>query len=256
MQKLSRRAFLRNGTLLLAGVGVDWSQATDVFADESRPALCIGMVTDLHYADKAAAGTRHYRETLTKLSKAVAQFRQDQLDFVVELGDFVDAAESVEIELEYLKRVEREFAPCCENRHYVLGNHCVDTLTKEEFLAGVGKEQSFYSFDTGDHHFVVLDACFRSDGQPYGRKNSTWTDANIPGEQLTWLRSDLKKVNHKAIVFAHQRLDETKNHSVKNAAEVRRILEESGKVKAVFQATVIKTTCRTSAASTTARWRP
>ena len=37
------------------------------------------------------------------------------------------------------------------------------------------------------------------------------------------------------IVFAHQRLDGSDRHCVKNAAEVRRALEASGRVLAVFQ---------------------
>ena len=37
------------------------------------------------------------------------------------------------------------------------------------------------------------------------------------------------------IVFAHQRLDVQNNHGVKNSAEVRKILESSGNVLAVFQ---------------------
>jgi alkaline phosphatase len=37
------------------------------------------------------------------------------------------------------------------------------------------------------------------------------------------------------IVFAHQRLDEAGQHAVRNAADVRKILESSGKVLAVLQ---------------------
>ena len=37
------------------------------------------------------------------------------------------------------------------------------------------------------------------------------------------------------IVFAHQRLDVKSNHGVKNAAQVRSVLEKSGRVIAVFQ---------------------
>ena len=36
-------------------------------------------------------------------------------------------------------------------------------------------------------------------------------------------------------MFAHQRLDVTNNHGVKNNADVRKVLEASGKVLAVFQ---------------------
>ena len=141
----------------------------------------------------------------------------------------------METEQRYLKTINREFSAISKDRHYVLGNHCVDTLTKTEFLEGVEQEKSYYSFDRGEFHFVVLDACFRNDGEPYGRKNSMWNDANIPAAEVEWLQADLKSTSKKSIVFAHQRLDVSNDHGVKNCPEVRKIIEESGKVLAVFQ---------------------
>ena len=230
--QISRRAFVRNGSLFLLGAAA----AVDLLAaEQARPKLRVGLVTDLHHADKPTRGTRHYRDTLSKLAEAAKQFTIDKPDFVVELGDFIDAADSVEIEQSYLRQVNEVFDTIPAPKHYVLGNHCVDTLTKEEFLAGVGKKEAFYSFDVGNFHFVVLDSCFRSDGQPYGRKNSTWTDANVPAFELDWLQADLKATDKKTIVFAHQRLDDAGQHAVKNAAKVRKALEASGKVRVVFQ---------------------
>jgi alkaline phosphatase len=209
--------------------------STDLLADEPPSSLRVAMVTDLHHADKPASGSRHYRETLDKLEEAANQFKQDEPSFLVELGDLIDAAESVALEQRYLKTINEKFSAICPDRHYVLGNHCVDTLKKEEFLGGVGQAESYYSFDRGDFHFVVLDSCFRSDGQPYGRKNSKWTDANIPAAELDWLESDLSATNKMVVVFAHQRLDVSNNHGVKNNADVRKIFESSNKVLAVFQ---------------------
>ncbi len=230
---LGRRAFLQHGTLLLAAVAtVDPSL---LFADDHKKALRVGLVTDLHHADKPSAGTRHYRETLGKLAEAATQFEKDKVSFVVELGDLIDAADSVDIEQRYLQTINREFSAISKDRHYVLGNHCVDTLTKPEFLEGVEQKESYYSFDRGDFHFVVLDACFRKDGEPYGRKNSKWNDANIPAAEVEWLQADLKATSKQTVVFAHQRLDVSNDHGVKNCPEVRKILEESGKVLAVFQ---------------------
>lgn len=228
----TRRGFLRGGALILAGAGLGLG---DVFGQETRPNLKIGLITDLHYADKPAAGTRHYRETLGKLERAVEQFTRDKVDFTVELGDLVDAAKSVDEETGYLKTINAQFAKIPGDRHYVLGNHCVQTFTKAEFLKGIEREKSHYSCAAAGWHFVVLDACFRSDGEPYGRNNFTWTDSNVPASQLQWLEADLKMAEGKAIVFAHQRLDVTRQHSVKNAEAVRRVLEQSGKVAAVFQ---------------------
>lgn len=228
----SRRGFFVNGVLMLAAPLVSRVARANVGSSET---IRVGLITDLHYADKPAAGSRHYRETLAKLDEASNQFASDKVDFVVELGDFIDAADSVDTELQYLKTVNRQFEKVAKERHYVLGNHCVDTLTSREFLDTVEQPKSYYSFDRGETHFVVLDSCFRSDGQPYGRKNSVWTDANVPAEELEWLQSDLSATHKQTIVFAHQRLDVSNSHGVRNGPDVRRILEKSGHVLAVFQ---------------------
>jgi alkaline phosphatase len=234
--RVGRRAFLANGSLVLASAGLDLASGAGLRAGEvPKKGVRAGLVTDLHYADKKPAGTRHYRETLDKLAEAAARFKKDEAAFVVELGDLIDAADSVETELKYLKRIDKEFVAVSKDRHYVLGNHCVDTLTKREFLDGVGRKEAHYSFDRGGVHFVVLDACFRSDGEPYGRKNSKWTDANVPADELDWLKEDLKGADKPVVVFAHQRLDVATDYGVKNAAAVRKVLEDSKRVLAVFQ---------------------
>jgi alkaline phosphatase len=232
IQQVGRRSFLGSSSLMLVAAPLSLSE---LMAEDKEASLRIGLLTDMHHADKEPAGTRYYRETLGKLKEAASEFQKKQLSFVVELGDFIDAAESVEIEQEYLRTINREFAKLSNDRHYVLGNHCVDTLKKEEFLAEVQQEKSYYSFDRGDWHFIVLDACFRSDGEPYQRKNFEWTDANIPTEELAWLEKDLESTDKKTIVFAHQRLDVSNNHGVKNNAQVRKIFEASKKVQLVLQ---------------------
>lgn len=230
--QLGRRAFLQRSTLTLTAVSCS---ATNLLGDEQQASVRIGLITDLHYAEKAPVGTRHYRKTRVKLEEAALQFEKDEPSFLVELGDLIDAADSVDTEQRYLRTINGQFSQICKDRHYVLGNHCVDTLKKEEFLGGVEQEKSYYSFDRDGVHFVVLDSCFRSDGQPYGRKNFTWTDANMPAAELEWLRGDLSSTDKPVIVFAHQRLDVANSHGVKNNAAVRKVLEESGKVLAVFQ---------------------
>jgi alkaline phosphatase len=230
---IGRRAFLQQGTLLLTAPAV--MNAVSLPAADREAVLRIGLVTDLHYADKAPAGTRYYRETMAKLGEAAARFAQEKPSFIAELGDLIDAADSVDSERQWLSAINREFSAVSQDRHYVLGNHCVDMLTKAEFLEGVERERSYYSFDRSGFHFVVLDSCFRSDGQPYGRKNSHWTDANVPPAEIEWLVADLQSTSNKVIVFAHQRLDVSNNHGVKNGAEIRQVLEGSGRVLAVWQ---------------------
>jgi hypothetical protein len=245
-RRISRRAVLRGGTLLMASAAFppdEYAFGSSIFGGDdkepdhaaSKPLLRIGLVTDLHYADKPAGGSRHYRLSLERLEKAVAEFDAAGVDAIVELGDLVDAADSAETELAYLKAIHAKFAAAKAPRHYVLGNHCVDTLTKAQFLGGVSQEKSYYSFDAKDHHCIVLDACFRADGKDYGAKNSSWDDANLAAAELKWLAADLAATKLPTLVFIHQRLDAETKYAAKNAAEARKILEASKKVLAVFQ---------------------
>jgi 3',5'-cyclic AMP phosphodiesterase CpdA len=116
----------------------------------------------------------------------------------------------------------------------VLGNHCVDLLTKEEFRALTTAAPLPLAVDRGDWRLLFLDACFRADGTAYQRKNFTWTDTAIPADQLRWLEARLADGPPHALVFTHQRLDGSDDsHSVANHAEIRRVLVASGRVRAV-----------------------
>jgi alkaline phosphatase len=116
----------------------------------------------------------------------------------------------------------------------------MDSISKKQFLArventGVDSGRSYYSFDLNPLRFVVLDANYRSDGTDYDHGNFDWTDANVPSDQLAWLERVLAEAPGFVIVFIHQLLDGTGSVYVNNAAEVRQILQASGKVLAVFQ---------------------
>ena len=232
---LSRRAFLQRGTLALGGSALIGCCGFAIADEQKEPMVRVGLVTDLHFADREPAGTRHYRATPAKLAEAAKAFQHEKVDLVVALGDMIASADSLDEEKGYLRRIIKDFIAIPGQHYFVLGNHCVSALTKPEYLEIVGQKASFYSFDTNGVHFVVLDACFRSDGEPYGRKNFEWTDSNIPAAQVEWLQADLNQTTNKTLVFVHQRLDVEPPLGIKNAPEVRKVLEESGKVLVVLQ---------------------
>ena len=74
-----------------------------------------------------------------------------------------------------------------------------------------------------------------ADGSDYEHGNFDWTDTNISQKELDWVKNDLAVSSRPVIVFVHQQLDGKGSHSVKNADEVRQIMQESEKVIAVFQ---------------------
>ncbi len=235
---ISRRDFLKTSFVLCAATGTGFA----LHGCGSQKGVRFGIVTDLHYADREPAGTRFYRDSFPKMKQAVELMNQKKPNFLIELGDFKDQdVEPVESNtIQYLQTIEKELQKFQGPVYHVLGNHDMDSLSKTQFLqyvknSNIPTGKSYYSFDQKEFHFVVLDANFTSDGTPYDRSNFDWTDANIPPLQLKWLREDLNAASIPTIVFVHQLLDGQGHHYIKNAAQVRQVLQESKKVLAVFQ---------------------
>jgi len=234
---------LKSSAAALAGLAITPISCTGPTGRGRRTGTVrFGIVTDCHYADADTAGTRYYRHSLDKLGECVEAMNKHQVDFLVELGDFKDqdSPPAEQKTLSYLRAVEGVFCNFNGPAYHVLGNHDQDSLSKAQFLtniknAGINPGRSYYSFDSNGVHFVVLDANYKSDETDYDHGNFDWTDANIPLAELQWLRRDLAASNGPVIVLVHQFLDGAGSHYVKNAAEVRQILEQSGKVLAVFQ---------------------
>ncbi|MFG0258713.1 MAG: metallophosphoesterase family protein [Phycisphaerales bacterium JB041] len=259
--RTSRRSLLAAGSLaLLPGLSpgpagpraVAGTRAGRALLGGSvEPAIRLATLTDIHYADADPRGNRYYRDSIPKVAKAINAINESAaaspLAFTAVLGDLIDSRDTpieeggVEQEMGYLETIEARLRTLDTERHYVFGNHCIHTLTKDEFAEHSAAQASFYSFDrpfsrgTGSLHVVVLDACFTADGTPYGRRNFHWTDTNIPEHELRWLCADLEATNSPTLVLTHQRLDGEGTTTIRNAPAVREVLQRSGKVLGVLQ---------------------
>lgn len=239
--KIARRSFIETTVAILGGIPLS---GIILSGDNARP-VRFGIFTDSHYADRDHLGSRYYRESLKKLSECVELMNDQKVDFLIELGDFKDQGNPPEKDetLRFLDLIEKEFSLFRGRRFHVLGNHDHDSISKGEFLeritnTGFAKAAAYYSFNINSVHFIVLDANYSSDGIPYNRGRFDWTDAYVPERQLSWLRKDLKTNKLPTVVFLHHRLDASGDNSIygpRNADEVRKILEDSGKVLIVFQ---------------------
>src|SRR5512138_3210068 len=81
--QISRRTFLQ------ASAG---ALSAGLFA--AAAPLKFGVVTDIHFAERPPAGTRYYRLALTKLQACIDLMNAEKVDFLIELGDFKDQAET------------------------------------------------------------------------------------------------------------------------------------------------------------------
>ncbi len=240
---ITRRVFLKSSVVSLAGLGVlPLSCALERTSLARSTRVRFGVVTDCHYADADTVGTRFYRESPDKLAECVELMNAEKVDFLIELGDFKDQnTPPVELRtLLYVQVMEKVLQGFNGPKYHVLGNHDMDSISKMQFLnrienTNIDSGRSYYSFDLNVLRFIVLDANYRADGTDYDHGDFDWTDANIPSDELNWLKETLAAAPGKVVVFIHQLLDGTGSVYVKNAAEVRQILQASGKVLAVFQ---------------------
>ena len=238
---LSRRKFL--GITGTTAVGLVISP--ELFAkSRQKPIIRFGMISDVHYANRESAGTRFYNQSLGKVQEAIDRMNQEKLDFAIELGDFKDqdAVPNEANTLKYLTDIESVFQKFKGPTYHVLGNHDVDGISKQQFLervenTGIPKTKSYYSFNQKGIHFVILDGDFTKEEKAYDHGNFTWDDAYISKDEIDWLKDDLKANELPVIVFIHQMLEESKSvsHAVRNAPQVRQILEQSKNVLCVLQ---------------------
>ena len=242
--KMRRKEFIQylsSGILLLAVGRLPQALAAP------RRTLRFGVLTDTHYADRPTAGTRHYADSLQKVDEAIEAFNRAKVDFVIELGDLkdMDAKGTPELTLRYLDSIEQRLRRFDGPLYHVLGNHDMDCITKEEFLAhtsnaGRANGRAYYSFEAQGVRCIVLDANFNADMTPYSRGNFDWRVANIPTEQLDWLDGKLTRHRRQpTIIFLHQMLDSfsdiNKDLCVKNADKAVEIIERHEQVLAVIQ---------------------
>ena len=210
---------------------------------KSEPVVRFGAFADAHYADKVY-GDRHCHDSADKLQACVEVFRNEGVDFAVCMGDLIDSAEELEVEIGYARTMSDIFTRFEGPRHWVLGNHDVSALTKEEFLELCGAERpAYYSFDVNGVHFVVLDGNFHEDGSEFRAGDFSWDDAWVCAAQTEWLARDLAEAgDRRAVILCHENIDHRlwngvlDPHVVRDAARVRQVLEEAGNVTAVVQA--------------------
>jgi predicted phosphodiesterase len=241
--KIDRRKFVVTTITLLGGIPFSSINS----AKRGFNPIRFGIVTDIHYADRATpdSSSRYYKESLGKLSECVDLMNEQDVDFLIELGDFKDqgAIPREEETLVFLNTVEKEFRRFKGPRYHVPGNHDHDSISKQQFLDGISNEGfikalNYYSFNRNSFHFIVLDANYTSQGMAYDHGNFDWTDAHIPENQLEWLKKDLHNNNMPTVIFIHHRLDTPpadKIYCPDNADAVRKILEDNGNVVIVFQ---------------------
>ena len=201
--------------------------------------LSLGFVTDLHfgpaaYHDGKLRKLTHHAADLTR-GVVLAMNERLKPDLLVNLGDDIED-ESRGADLARYTECQDILRTANAEIVNVAGNHDVIHLNRDD-LAKAWRHEGplFYSLDRKGHHLVVLHTLERKD-----------VDVRIPHAQLEWLAQDLSRTSLPSVVLMHHTASEQDlsdsfwfhgaDHLalVKERAELRAILEESGKVRVVF----------------------
>ena len=117
-----------------------------------------------------------------------------------------------------------------------MGNHDAFTLTQDTFYNVLGNECRPRPIRMVSRTLLFLDCCYTSDGVHYSPEGPhDWTDTFLP--HPLELKRILENPDTPFCLFMHQNVSPgiRSDHSLTNAWEVRRIVDESKVVEKVFQ---------------------
>ncbi|NKI27467.1 metallophosphoesterase [Arenibacter sp. 6A1] len=186
-----------------------------LFSERRANSLKIGIVSDVHKDLMPDADKR----LETFINKAIDK----KVDFIIQMGDFCFAETKNKA---FLNIWEQFKGP----KYHVLGNHDMDKNSKDEMLDFWGMPKTYYSYDFGGYHFIVLDANFLyQDGEFIDYKNANfYVDDSartfIDDEQIEWFKADLEATKLPTMVFSHQSLWHYQ-WGVKNRLTLQKIME-------------------------------
>lgn len=208
----------------------------------------IGVFADCQYGDIETAGSRFYRQSVTKLQEGIEHFNKDkEIAFVVSLGDLIDRNFESFAELQpILGKSEKKI-------YHVIGNH--DLAVEKPLLEKVPEElklkKTWYAVQKKEWRFIFLngnDITFHSNSQKIldqatkitdqlkreGKPNYHDWNGGIGRKQIQWLEKELVSAqkNHQyAAVFCHYPLLPFEAHALWNSEEVLEVLRNFSCVK-------------------------
>lgn len=228
-------------TLLLGVLGWAGTASDDV--------IRFGLITDTHAHDiDSPLEGKWMSNTQERLATFTAAMNAWAPDFVIELGDFINGWVVLGAEPgdparipDILTWAEDLYQAFDGPAYHVIGNHDLYNLSKSQVLSILGMEATFYSFDVGSYHFVILDVQHAADGTDLAN-TYTGVAGFVPESELNWLRSDLASTNLPTLICVHQPLDEGVEDieawgraTVLNQNALRDVFAEDGDVIAVLQ---------------------
>lgn len=195
---------------------------------DSRP-LLVAFITDIHAGDekKRTEGKEENNILIPEnyeknLNTSLEKMKREKVDLIVNLGDSLNSPSK-----KYPGKLKNIFENFNMPVIWTNGNH--DKAVFSEYIY----PKKYYYIDKGHWRIIVLD---NSEANPDDPEEKRALRGYIDPVQMNWLRDTLKKTKKNVLVamhvpmFSYDNLDDFRPDQI----ELKKILEESGKVKYVF----------------------
>lgn len=199
----------------------------------------IGFVTDWEYGDKQRLKQKITSEAPIELRRVVRYFNETfHPDLIVGGGDYIESSNAKpERAKEQLREMNEIYAQAVAPRMYAFGDHDFRSLTQAEVIAALDIRATHEYRDVGDWRIIVIDPNFNKENEHRNAKQYVF--GHMSPKELSWLEATLQ-TDRPVIVFSHYSPIPIPNskgqyiENIDNASEVRKILEQSKRVAAVF----------------------
>ncbi len=196
----------------------------------------LGLFTDSHFSSaEVTCRNRYNSKSLNKIKKAFEYFKSKNCDLVICLGDLTDTEDDRRKEVNNLKAISGVINQSSLKTFVVMGNHDAFTFDVQEFYDILGNQYKPHNIFEDEKSLIFLDACYFKNGVHYKPGDTDWEDTYYP--HTDELRAQLSAATGETYIFLHQNIDPDihESHRLSNDADIRNILEKSGKVNTVFQ---------------------
>ncbi len=201
---------------------------------KTQQSIKIGIINDTHVRTLPQILSQNINYYQPGLIKFIKQMRSFQPDFIVHLGDIIEGTRCPEwtgkkqilLAQQYLNNLNIPI-------YWVVGNHDLRSLTKEQFKKTLHLKKLNYVIDKKDYRFIFLDANYNKLNQSRQPHQNKYIRGHLPPQTLQWLEKQLQ-TRKRVFVFMHQGLFPGKTtptsqkivKPIDNFREVRKLLEK------------------------------
>jgi predicted MPP superfamily phosphohydrolase len=218
---------------------------------DQKPLFSFGIISDVQYADISPAGNRYYRSSLEKLKDAVTEFRQDSVNFIVNLGDLIEG------NYESFKPVINTLNSSGIKTYHITGNH--DYSVESRYLSRLPvyteSREGYYSIIYKKYRLIFINGNeistyahsekimirqaseYIANLKKTGAINAIDWNGGISRKQLDWLTGQLADAadnSEKVILLCHFPIAPDNIHNLLNYKEVNDIISKYDNIVAWF----------------------